>query len=198
MRGLLPGERGAAIALLARGMLDNPLNIAAYGQDAERRERSLQRMFTKMFRVFTAQQPLAAMDGEVLVGVAGIAPPGTCQPGPLQRLRFLPGMVTLGPGAAARVARWLAAWGERDPEQSHYHLGPVAVEPRLRGHGIGSQLIQVHCHQLDAAGDASYLETDKHENVAFYQRHGYQVVAQENVIGIPNWFMSRQPGHATR
>jgi hypothetical protein len=62
LRDLLPEERDAATTLLAEGMLDTPLNIAAYGPDRERRERSLRRMFTAMFAVFDAQRPLAAFD----------------------------------------------------------------------------------------------------------------------------------------
>ena len=37
------------------------------------------------------------------------------------------------------------------------------------------------------------LETDKWENVHFYERHGYTVIAKADVIGVPNWFMIRQP-----
>jgi hypothetical protein len=50
-----------------------------------------------------------------------------------------------------------------------------------------------HCRRLDATGDASYLETDKRENVSFYERHGYAVVAAADVIGVANWFMLRRP-----
>ena len=178
--------------MLARGMRDNPLNVAAYGADPERRQRSLERMFTTLFRVFGAQRPLCALDGEALVGVAGVAPAGTCQPTAAQRLRFLPSMISVGPGPASRVGRWLAAWGERDPAQPHSHLGPVAVEPKLQGRGIGGQLMRAYCRRLDAAGEVSFLETDKRENVSFYERHGYAVIAQADVIGVPNWFMIRQ------
>jgi ribosomal protein S18 acetylase RimI-like enzyme len=174
-------------------MADNPLNVAAYGAGPQRRQQSLERMFATLFRVFGAQQPLAALDGEALVGIAGIAPPGTCQPDTLQRLRFLPAMIAVGPRPAARVGRWLAAWGRRDPGQSHSHLGPVAVEPQLRGRGVGSELMRAYCRQLDEAAEVSYLETDKRQNVPFYQRHGYAVIAEAEVIGVPNWFMMRQP-----
>ena len=34
---------------------------------------------------------------------------------------------------------------------------------------------------------------DKRENVHFYERHEYVVVAQADVICVPNWFMIRQP-----
>lgn len=156
VRDLLPGERAAAVALLARGMGDNPMNVAAYGEDPERRRRSLERMFETLFRVFGAQRPICALDSESLVAVAGIAPAGTCQPTALQRLRFLPSMIAIGPRPASRVAKWLSEWGKRDPDQPHSHLGPVAVEPQLQGRGIGSRLMGEYCRRLDSAGEASY------------------------------------------
>src|SRR5262245_4560666 len=174
-------------------MLENPLNVAAYGDDPERRQRSLERTFATLFRVFGAQQPICAVSPEGLVAVAGIAPAGTCQATALQRLRFLPSMIAIGPRAASRVGKWLAAWGERDPGQSHSHLGPVAVEPSLQGRGIGSQIMGEYCHRLDAASEFSYLETDKRENVSFYERQGYEVIGETDVIGVPNWFMIREP-----
>ena len=193
VRDLRREEIGAAVALLARGMLDNPLNVAAYGSDPERRRRALERTFARLFAVFTQQRPLCALDGGALVGVAGVAPAGTCQASALQRLRFLPLMLALGPRTSGRVSSWLAAWGKRDPARAHAHLGPVAVEPALRGRGIGSELLREHARRLDAAGEVSYLETDKRENVGFYERHGYAVVGETEVIGVPNWFMLREP-----
>jgi len=41
-----------------------------------------------------------------------------------------------------------------------------------------------------------YLETDKRENVRFYERFGFEVIAREPVIGVPNWFMRREPRSA--
>jgi GNAT superfamily N-acetyltransferase len=193
VRNLLPNERTAAVALLARGMRDNPINVAAYGEDPERRRRSLERTFATLFRVFRAQRPICALSPEGLVAVAGIAPAGTCQATALQRLRSLPSMIALGPRAAPRVGKWLAEWGERDPDQPHSHLGPVAVEPSLQGGGIGSQVMREYCRRLDAGSEFSYLETDKRENVPFYERHGYAVIDEADVIGVPNWFMLREP-----
>jgi ribosomal protein S18 acetylase RimI-like enzyme len=194
VRDLRREEIGAAVGVLSRGMRDNPLNLAAYGADAERRQRALERMFATLFRVFRAQRPLCALEDNALVAVGGVAPPGTCQATALQRLRFLPAMVAVGPRDAKRVLRWLAAWGERDPGRAHSHLGPVAVEPALRRRGIGGALMREHTRQLDAAGQLSYLETDKRENVSFYERHGYALIGEAEVIGVPNWFMLRKPG----
>ncbi len=195
VRDLRRSEIDAAVALLARGMRDNPLHVAAYGVDPERRRRSIERTFSMLFRVFGDQQPICALDGGTLVAVTGVAPTGTCQPTAIQiqRLRSLPNLIAIGPSAAARVGKWLAAWGERDPDQSHSHLGPFAVDTHLQGRGIGSKIMNECCLRLDARGDTGYLETDKWQNVHFYERHGYAVIAQADVIGVPNWFMIRRP-----
>lgn len=91
-----------------------------------------------------------------------------------------------------RLLRWTGAWGARDPDKPHLHLGPLAVEPHLRGRGIGSQILDEHCRHLDERGLGGYLETDRRENVRLYERFGYRVVAETSVIGVPNWFMWRQ------
>jgi GNAT superfamily N-acetyltransferase len=193
VRDMRREESGVAVRLLARGMLDNPLNVAAYGEDPESRRRSLERMFALVFRVFRTQRPLCAHDGETMVAVAGVAPAGTCQAIALQRLRFLPSMAAIGPRAGARVANWQAAWGRHDPRRPHSHLGPVAVEPRLQGRGIGGLMMGEYCRRLDEAAEVGYLETDKPENVPFYGRHGFVVIDRAEVIGVPNWFMLREP-----
>jgi predicted N-acetyltransferase YhbS len=96
-----------------------------------------------------------------------------------------------GPLVAARIASWLGAWSERDPGRRHWHLGPLAVEIGLQGMGVGSRLMEVSCAQVDASGEEAYLETDTQADLLFYERFGFEVVGEQNVLGIPNWFMQR-------
>ena len=51
-----------------------------------------------------------------------------------------------------------------------------------------------YCRRLDANEEASYLETEKPENVALYQRFGFEIVDEAEVLDVPNWFMWREPG----
>jgi ribosomal protein S18 acetylase RimI-like enzyme len=197
VRDLRPDEVPAAFDVLARGMRDNPLHVAAYGDDPERRLRCHRRLVRGLFGAFGAQQPICALRDGVVVGVTGVAPVGTCQPTVTQRLRLLPAVVALGPRTAARVGSWISAWAKRDPDEPHVHLGPLAVDAHLQGQGIGSLIIDEHCRRLDAAGEVGYLETDKAENVGFYERFGFEVVGEEPVIGVPNWFMRREPRSAS-
>jgi len=194
VRDLRPEEIPQAVAVLARGMRDNPLHVAAYGKDPERRLRCHARLMRAVFRTFSAQQPICAIRGGTLVGITGVAPVGTCQATPMQRLRLLPSLAPLGPRTTARVGRWTSGWAKHDPHEAHVHLGPLAVDAHLQGQGIGSLIVQEHCRRLDMAREVGYLETDKRVNVRFYERFGFEVVAEEPVIGVPNWFMRREPG----
>jgi len=193
VRELRPAEVGEAIEVVARGMRDNPQHVAAYGDDPERRLRCHARLARAFFHVFDAQEPLCATQDGKLVGVTGVAPPGTCRPHALQRLRLLPPLIALGPRTAARVGTWLTAWERRDPDEPHAHLGPLAVDAHLQRQGIGSAIMREHCRRLDAARVVGYLETDKPENVGFYERFGYEVIGEETVIGVHDWYMRRAP-----
>ncbi|MGH2963060.1 MAG: GNAT family N-acetyltransferase [Solirubrobacterales bacterium] len=197
VRDLRREEIPEAVGVLARGMRDNPLHVAAYGDDPERRLRCHARLMRGLFRAFPAQEPICATREGTLEGVTGVAPPGTCQPTAGQRLRLLPGTVALGPRTAGRVGRWISVWSERDPSEAHVHLGPLAVDARLQGQGIGSLIMREHCRRLDAAGEVGYLETDRPENIRFYERFGFAVIGEQDVIGVPNWFMHREPRQDT-
>jgi ribosomal protein S18 acetylase RimI-like enzyme len=193
VRDLRPDEIPSAVGVLARGMRDNPLHVAAYGTDPERRLRCHGRLMRAVLTGFPSQEPICAVRGGELVGLTGVAPPGTCQPTGGQRLRLLPTMLAFGPRTAGRVGRWVSTWAERDPDERHVHLGPLAVDAHLQGQGIGSEIMREHCRRLDAAGEVGYLETDRRENVRFYERFEYDVIGEQPVIGVPNWFMRRPP-----
>jgi ribosomal protein S18 acetylase RimI-like enzyme len=137
--------------------------------------------------------PLAARRGDWIVGICGLAPPGTCQAPLLKQLRFLPAVLRDGPVAALRTLRVMSEWKKRDPVDRHWHLGPVGVEPGLQGMAVGSQMMERFCARMDAEGELAYLETDKPENVRFYEKVGFVTVEQAAVLGVPNWFMRRDP-----
>jgi ribosomal protein S18 acetylase RimI-like enzyme len=183
-----------ALDVLARGMRDNPLHIAAFGEDSERRRRRFRGLMAAAFSIRDFSHTLVARreDG-VIVGVCGMMPPGNCLPDFGQRLRLLPTLLSIGPRAVGRTMRWLGVWEKHDPEECHWHLGPLAVDAHLQGMGVGSRMMQVFCAQMDAAREDAYLETDKPENVRFYERFGFELVGEGEVLGVTNYFMRRRP-----
>jgi GNAT superfamily N-acetyltransferase len=190
IRVLEPRDVPAAALVAARGMRDNPLHLAAIGDDPQRRVKVMQRIFTRMFPL-SGRVALVAWQDQRLVGVAGSAVPGRCQPSGLDRLKLAPAMLAAG-SALPRMGKWVGAWAKRDPEQVHSHFGPFSVDLDVQGRGIGSQLLGRYCRDLDEIGAVSYLETDKRENVRLYERFGFVVTDQADVIGVPNWFMQRE------
>jgi ribosomal protein S18 acetylase RimI-like enzyme len=192
VRDLQPDEVPAAVRLLARGFRDEPLQIATLGPDPERRHQRLNILFLTMFEVMEAQTPLGAFDGGTMVGVTGVAPPGTCQATRSQLLKYVWALLPIGPRSLLRSARLNASWAAVDPKEPHSHLGPLAVDADLRGGGIGSQILASYCQRLDDEKLTGYLETDAEAKVRLYQRFGFEVVGEKRVVGIPNWFMARR------
>ena len=191
VRPIAGPDRNAAAALLGRGMADNPIHVAVYrGDEASRALRH-----ESLMRTLLRSSPFLNLEGvdkgETLAGVAAWAPPGKCQAMLDARLRLLGKAVTFGPRTASRLIRWSKAWADHDPDTPHVHLGPISVDRHLRGRGIGGLLLMRHVGRLDATGAEGYLETDRPEAVGFYERFGYAVVHESDVVGARCWFMRR-------
>ena len=54
-------------------------------------------------------------------------------------------------------------------------------------------MLAAFAERMDAAREPAYLETDKPENVRFYQRFGFEVTSEATVLSTANWFMWRRP-----
>jgi predicted GNAT family N-acyltransferase len=186
-------ETAAAAAVLSRGMRDNPIHERAFGTDPGRREAALTRLFGAVLGGHVERGAiLGAFSSGTLVGVCSMVPPGACQLSGMDKLRMIPTLVGAGGlGSALRTLSWAGAWAGHDPKAPHWHLGPVGVERALQGKGVGGALLRAFCARMDHDREMAYLETDKPENVAIYQHFGFRTVAEDQVLGIPNWFMVR-------
>jgi hypothetical protein len=52
-----------AVGVLARGMRDNPMHVAVFGNDPEERRRALERLCGPLFDVMVAQEPIGVRRG---------------------------------------------------------------------------------------------------------------------------------------
>ena len=174
-------------------MRDNPLHLQAFHGDPGRRGAALARMFEVVLDQYLRKGIiLGAFDSGTLVGVCAMVQPGRCQATAIEKLRILPALLAGGGlRSTARVAQWVSRWSRYDPKAAHWHLGPVAVDLHLQGKGIGSALLRQFSTQMDVEQSMAYLETDEAENVPFYKRFGFEVMAQDEILGVNNWFMSR-------
>lgn len=193
VRALTPAGTVDAAAVLARGMLDNPIHVQAFGADVGRRAHLLELMFTAI----VGQQldrgiVLGAYRDGNLAGVCGVMPPGSCPAAAGGKLPRLLALVRDG-GArnAGRVLEWMHDWAATDPSVEHWHIGPFAVEPRLQGQAIGRALLSACCRRVDEDGRAAYLENDKAENLPLFGHFGFEVEDRHAVLDTPVWFMLR-------
>ena len=191
LRPMRVNERIQAAGVAARGMRDNPMHIAVFGPDPDRRIAALERMFRTLFLVAPAP-PLVALRAGFVVGVCGAAPPGTCRLPAAALARMVGALSRNGLGPLRRTLRWLEGWSHRDPAEPHWHVGPVAVEGGMQGLGIGSRLLTALVTDLDTRGERAWLETDKADNVTFYRRAGFTVTSDAEILGTPCWFLRRQ------
>jgi ribosomal protein S18 acetylase RimI-like enzyme len=192
---LRAAEREPAVRVLARAFRDNPLNLAVIGAgDPERRLRTNAHGLRSLIPVAHAHGRARALRaGGELAAVLIATAPGAhpLPPAPLPaRLRCLFGQ-------GLRVARrWAEVFHELaplHPPEPHWYLGTLGVDPALQHRGLGRALLADWLTEVDRSASSAYLETDRPENVAFYQRAGFVVLGEITVLSVRVWRMQR-PG----
>lgn len=186
---LASGEVASAAGVVARGMRDNAGHVAVFGHNAARRSRALQSMFAGVLP--TMPPPIVARRRGWIVGVCGLISPDEPHFVSLRCVVRMAPRAVLAPVASMRGAVWMRTWQNVHPREPHWHLGPVAVDAPLQHLGIGSRMLSAFCERVDASGMPAYLETDKPENVVFYERFGFEVMDERPALGVNNWFMWR-------
>jgi ribosomal protein S18 acetylase RimI-like enzyme len=89
--------------------------------------------------------------------------------------------------------KWMDEAEQVHPSEPHYYLPCVGVDPACQGSGFGSVILAHLALKADQDGVGCYLENADPRNLPFYQRFGFQVVLEKEVIGLPSWFMWREP-----
>ena len=76
-----------------------------------------------------------------------------------------------------------------------WYLATMGTRPAHQRQGLGSALLAPMLGQLDRDEQSARLDTSTTGNVAFYEQHGFEVVAQlELPHGAPTtWLMHRRP-----
>ena len=84
---------------------------------------------------------------------------------------------------------------DRDAPEPHWYLMVLGVDPPRQGQGIGGALIQPILARADADKLPCYLETQKQINVPFYQRHGFEVIVEDDIAadGGPHYWTMKRP-----
>jgi ribosomal protein S18 acetylase RimI-like enzyme len=191
---LQPNEIMAAATVLSHAFLTQPNFIATW----HRQDEYVRRRLETVFKIAILERPFsnlwaARRNGQIL-GVVNMTEWPRCQLSPLEILRLTPRMLMTYGTCLHRAMKIQSVWGKHDPRRQHWHLGPIGVLPHTQHLGIGTRMLENCCEIVDQRSDAAYLETDRAINVTLYERFGFEVIAEELILGVPNWFMWRSPG----
>jgi ribosomal protein S18 acetylase RimI-like enzyme len=187
-------EREPSVQLLARAFRDNPLNVAVIGsQDPGRRLRANAHGLRTLLPVAQAHGRVRALraDGELAAVLVAVAPGAHPLP-PASLAARLRCLVGQGLRVARRWAEVFEALAPLHPPEPHWYLGTLGVEPRQQGRGIGRCLLADWLEEVDRVPSCAYLETDRPENVAFYEHAGFVTLGETRIFSVPVWRMRRR------
>ena len=80
------------------------------------------------------------------------------------------------------------------PEEDHWYLPWIGVDPVLHGRGLGSSMLKEVLRLVDEQGKVAHLESSNPQNMSLYERHGFEVVGRmQEGDSPPVHPMTRQP-----
>jgi ribosomal protein S18 acetylase RimI-like enzyme len=184
---------------LGRAFYDDPVSIWIMPDDKTRAAH-----LRKFFAGITRHHHLAgggaevASDGSTIGAAALWDPPGRWKQSAREQLMMLPSFL-LGFGFRMTTGRKLGELLERmkqhHPEEPHWYLAVLGSDTVVRGKGYGHALMRSRLDRVDAEHAPAYLESSKYQNIAYYQRFGFEVTGE---LVVPNggptlWPMWRAP-----
>jgi len=194
-----PAQRARAVETLVQAFRADPM-YAYICPDGADRVRSMRGLWDALIR-FTLIYGEAWTTPEVS-GVACWLAPGNTTVGFRQMLRTgfaLARAMMRFAGSARRRAMGVIGYTDELHRHAmpgrHWYLWALGVAPASQGQGVGGRLLQPVLARADAAGLPCYLETETERNVAFYRKHGFDLLTAERAPGqdLMLWTMARQP-----
>jgi GNAT superfamily N-acetyltransferase len=181
---------------LARAFYDDPVMVWLF-PDERRRTAQLCRLFATVTRHHHLPRGgvEVACDGSDIGAAALWNPPNEWQETRWTQLAMTPMFVRVF-GARSGRGRAIQELMKRvHPEEPHWYLAVIGSDPPIRGKGFGQVLMRSRLDRVDAEHAPAYLESSKFQNLAYYQRFGFEVT-DEVVLpdgGPTMWPMWRRP-----
>ena len=169
--------------VLSIAMLNNPHHIGVFLGNGENERLEIEKMFFELFNNLPGIVFLAK-EREEIIGAMRMK---SC----IGKAIDVPSVFDDENDINWRKLVWLKEWAEHDPFEQHWHLGPIGVLPSHRGLGVGTELMQRFCKEVDNCSAKAYLETDLDENVRFYEKFGFKVISKSNIFEVENRYMLR-------
>ena len=181
-----------ASSVLGKAFLDQPNVMAMLDGDIIKAEKLLGTGIFALIKLNRRYNKVwVALNNGRMVGVVNVTMWPRCQMSAFEKLRTAPRIMTMLGSSATKALKMMSTWEKQDPKKPHMHIGPLGVLPEMQGNGVGSKLMQACLAYADGENLPSYLETDRDRNVPFYEKHGFKVIGEEDILGVKNRYMWR-------
>lgn len=98
------------------------------------------------------------------------------------------------PERLAALFELMEKMGGHHPDEPHWYLPLMGVDPAQQGRGLGAALLRHALACVDREGMPAYLESTNPANLSLYRRHGFEVIAELRAGDSPLVFpMLREP-----
>lgn len=190
-----------AALVLGKAFVNEPVSRLIYRKfSPERRIRALAVDFAaELLFSLTKGYPIHIEEDRQVVAAAIIYPPGSYPLSQFAQWTILVKSV-LGNGwyDLRSWMKWLDEAGKLHPTQPHFYLPCIGVDPACQGKRLGSAIMAHLAAKADQAGVGCYLENANPRNLPFYQRFGFEILNEIEILGFANWFMWREPSPSAR
>ena len=193
-----PARRSDVPALaraLGRAFYDDPV-MTWMQPDAGRRAAALAGFFGAMTRYhFLSGGGAEVATSESGIGAAALwDPPGRWHHSSREQVAMLPAVIRAFRGHLGAGRALTEAMQAVHPEEPHWYLAIIGSDPTVRGSGCGHALMRSRLDRCDAEHAPAYLESSNPDNIAYYNRFGFEVTGEIVMPDGPTlWPMWRQP-----
>ena len=189
------GDAEAIVRTLVRAFDRDPFVCWLVRDDAARPRRMHRYMDTALRRVTLPHAQVWVSEG--CDAAALWAPPGAWEMSLGQQLRLLPAVIeVVGARRLGTVAQGLAEVERRRPPQPWWFLALLGTDPDAQGRGLASRTLAPVLERCDRDGAVALLDTCSPDNLGFYERKGFRVMAEVDLpAGGPRCYTMRRDPH---
>lgn len=169
----------------------DPVHLWMFPDPSQRASRQL-RLFRRVLAIYARSGAIWTTDDRA--GAALWEPPRLGGPTVSQFFDFLFGVVPVFGRRAWTVARGMGPLATLHPPEPHWYLAILGSDPRHQRSGVGRALLAPILRRCDDEGLPAYLEASREQNVPYYERYGFELVAPYALPDGPSVYrMVRRP-----
>lgn len=186
------GDLSSIADALIKAFHDDPVMLHIFNKPAGREKKMRSLFLSESKRALTKGAVHTTAGGAAQGGAIWMAP-GKWKTGGFELLGQVPLMFAMG-AATPRALGLLSKMEKVHPTEPHWYLAILGTATEYQGKGVGSALMEPILTKCDTEGVPAYLESSKESNIAFYNRHGFEVTGEVRAKDGPTlWPMWREP-----